>query len=566
MSDPQDQWSWELPDPPPPSRQPARRALAPNEDFRRAVAFTIAGTALPGLGLIAARRRIVGSVVLGLFVATVLALGIYAAADTQGFLANFVNPAQLRTLAVVLPAVAVVWVGIVVASHLSLRGAVTAAQRFTGGVLVGFLAFAVAAPMAVAARYSYDTATSVNAVFKSDKTTKSATRPTLQATQTAKGQPKPQDPWADKPRLNVLLLGGDAGRGREGTRTDTVILASIDTKTGDTTLFSLPRNTGRMPFPAGSPLRRYYPNGFTNGDGNSADYFLNAIYDTVPRQVPGNVLGETDNLGADALKLSVGAALGLQVDYYVLINLQGFSKMVDALGGVRLNVNTYIPMGGNTDLGIPPKEYLEPGPNQKLNGRKALWYARGRYGSDDFARMDRQRCVINAIIKQANPANMLSRYEDIAKAGKQIVFTDMPQEVLPLMVDLSLRAKNGNVRSIVFKHGVDGFLSPNPDFGGDAQAGEGRSRRGQGRHSLQHVDQEAGRRVDGRNQDHRERERGRHLRVRREGRRHRSTVSLSRVPFRGSWSGSRGRRPTAAAPRRPARGRSDPTGSADSPP
>ena len=114
--------------------------------------------------------------------------------------------------------------------------------------------------------------------------------------------------------------------------------------------------------------------------------------------------------------------------------------------------------------GIPPSEYIKPGPNKKLDGREALWYARGRYGSDDFARMDRQRCVINAIIKQANPANMLARYEDIAKAGKQIVITDMPQEVLPLMVDLSLRVKDGKVRSIVFKHGVSGFLSPNPNF------------------------------------------------------------------------------------------------------
>ena len=148
----------------------------------------------------------------------------------------------------------------------------------------------------------------------------------------------------------------------------------------------------------------------------------------------------------------------------MLINLQGFAKMINALGGITVNVNTYIPIGGNTDRGIPPTEYIKPGPNKKLDGREALWYARGRYGSDDFARMDRQRCVINAIIKQANPANMLARYEDIAKAGKQIVFTDMPQEVLPLMVDLSLRVKDGKVRSIVFKHGVSGFLSPNPDF------------------------------------------------------------------------------------------------------
>ena len=138
--------------------------------------------------------------------------------------------------------------------------------------------------------------------------------------------------------------------------------------------------------------------------------------------------------------------------------------MINALGGIKLNINTYIPIGGDTDRHIPPKEYLKPGPNQKLNGRSALWYARGRYGSDDFARMDRQRCVINAIIKQANPTNMLARYEDIVKAGKQLVYTDMPREVLPLMVDLSLRVKDGNVRSVVFKSGVAGFSSSNPNF------------------------------------------------------------------------------------------------------
>ena len=461
MSGERPEWNWDSSASSTEPAPEARRSLAPEDDFRRTVLFTVAGTALPGLGLIAARRRLVGSVILGLFAATLIALGIYAAVDLRGLLAQFLNPDVLRTLMIVLPIVAVVWVGVVVASHLSLRGRVSPAQRVSGGILVGFLAFAVAAPMAVAARYSYDTATSVSTVFKSEKNSKSATRPSLGATA---GQPKPEDPWADKPRLNILLLGGDAGPGRTGNRTDTIILASIDTKTGDTTLFSLPRNTGRMPFPSDSPLRKYYPYGFTNGDGNSADYFLNAMYDSVPRTVPKDILGPTDDLGADALKLSVGAATGLKVDYYVLINLQGFSKMINALGGVRLNINTYIPIGGDTDAGIPPKEYLKPGPNQKLNGRSALWYARGRYGSDDFARMDRQRCVINAIIKQANPTTMLSRYEDIVKAGQQIVFTDMPQEVLPLMVDLSLRVKDGNVRSIVFKHGVSGFYSPNPDF------------------------------------------------------------------------------------------------------
>ena len=462
QSPPPEWWTWQLPEQPP--ARP-RRSLQPEHDFRRTILFTVIGTAIPGLGLILAKRRIVGSVVLGLFATAILAFGLYAVVDRQGLLAYALNPTALTRLAVALIMLAVIWVGIVVASHLSLRGRrVTSAQRAAGGILVGFLAFAVAAPLAVAANYSYVTATSVSTVFKSEKKSKSATRPTLAATQTARGQPRPQNPWADKPRLNLLLLGGDAGPGRVGTRTDTIILASIDTETGDTTMFSLPRNTGRMPFPEDSPLHDRYPYGFTAGDGSNPEYFLNAMYQNLPNQVPRDVIGETDDLGADALKLSVGEALGLQVDYYMLINLQGFSKMINALGGIRVNVNTYIPIGGNTDKGIPPSEYIAPGPKKKLDGREALWYARGRYGSDDYARMDRQRCVINAIIKQANPANMLARYEDVAKAGKQIVFTDLPQEVLPLMVDLSLRVKDGNVRSIVFKNGVDGFISASPNF------------------------------------------------------------------------------------------------------
>jgi polyisoprenyl-teichoic acid--peptidoglycan teichoic acid transferase len=463
----QDRWSWQLPDESPvPARAALAAPVAPSLDrsFKRAVAYTIAGTAIPGLGLIAGRRRLIGSVILGIFTAAFLALGIYATFDRQDLLAHAVDPTTLRRGAIALVIIGLVWVAIIIASHLSLRDHPTRGQRVIGGVLVGVLAFAVAAPMAVAAHYSYVTASSVSAVFKRANETKSATVPTLEATQTAPGKPKPQDPWAGKPRLNVLLLGGDAGPGRIGTRTDTVILASINTKTGDTTLFSLPRNLTRMPFPKRSPLHDRYPYGFTSGDPSNAEYFLNAMYRNVPRSVSKDILGPTDNLGADVLKLSVGEALGLRVDYYVLINLEGFSKMINALGGIRLNINTYIPIGGDTDKHIPPKEWLKPGPNQKLSGRSALWYARGRYGSDDFARMDRQRCVINAIIKQANPKNMLARYEDVANAGKQLVYTDIPQEVLPLMVDLSLRVKDGNVRSVVFKSGVAGFSSSSPDF------------------------------------------------------------------------------------------------------
>ncbi len=454
---------WDLSDQPLSSSASGSTAAPhPQRRFRQTVLLTIAGTVVPGVGLIAARRHVAGLVVFGLFLTAIVALGIYAAFDRQALLALAVNPEVLRGIGVALVIVGLVWVGVVIATHLALRGRVSQAQRASGGILVGILAFAVAAPLAVASIYSYEQASLVGTVFKSEKESKSATRPTLNVT-TEPGEPTPEDPWADKPRLNILLLGGDADKNRIGTRTDTVILASINTATGNTTLFSLPRQTGRMPFPKDSPLHRYYPNGFTDGSG-SPEYFLNAMYRDLPLQVPKDVLGETDDLGADALKLSVGAALGVKVDYYVLINLRGFTKLINALGGIKVNVNTYIPIGGDSDSGVAPDEQISPGANKKLKGREALWFARGRYGSDDYARMERQRCVVNAIIRQANPANVFARYEDIAKAGKQIVKTDMPQEVLPLIVDLSLRVKDGNLRSIVFKNGVNGFSTVTPDW------------------------------------------------------------------------------------------------------
>jgi polyisoprenyl-teichoic acid--peptidoglycan teichoic acid transferase len=208
---PPEQWSWDTPDPPPQRR--AKRSPAREDDFRRTVLFTIAGTAIPGLGLIAARRQIIGSVILGLFATSILALGIYASVDRQALLGYAVDPEILRGIGVALVVIGMVWVGVVIATHLTLRGRVSAAQRATGGALVGILAFAVAAPLAVASRYSYEQASLVGTVFKSEKTSKSATRPTINPT-TEKGQPTPEDPWEGKPRLNILLLGGDADRGR----------------------------------------------------------------------------------------------------------------------------------------------------------------------------------------------------------------------------------------------------------------------------------------------------------------------------------------------------------------
>jgi anionic cell wall polymer biosynthesis LytR-Cps2A-Psr (LCP) family protein len=122
-----------------------------------------------------------------------------------------------------------------------------------------------------------------------------------------------------------------------------------------------------------------------------------------------------------------------------------------------------VAIGGQTDAGVPPQGYIEPGPNQHLDGFHALWYARGRYGADDYQRMSRQRCVVNAIIDEANPANLLRRYQALAAAGKQVVTTDIPQELLPAFVELALKAKDHRTKSVVFRSSDD-FNPGAPDY------------------------------------------------------------------------------------------------------
>ena len=262
-----------------------------------------------------------------------------------------------------------------------------------GNVLVAVLCLVMTYPVVTAARNALAQADLVSTVFDD---TESATTP--------EGRTK-ENPWAGTDRVNVLLLGGDGGEGRTGVRTDTVILVSMNTNTGKTVMFSLPRNMMNAQFPEDSPLHDEYPDGYT-GSEDPAYYMLNAIYGQVPVNYPG-ILGQSDNEGADAIKQAVSGSLGVPVDYYVLVNLEGFKEIVDAMGGITVNINEPVAINGNTDAGIPPTDYLDPGPDQHLDGFHALWFARGRYGSDDYARMDRQRCTVDAIIDAANPMTLV---------------------------------------------------------------------------------------------------------------------------------------------------------------
>ena len=441
------------------SRHRAYRARSTS----KAIGLTLISALIPGSGFVMGGRA-----KLGAFVMT-LSLGLLALAAYVGLthrdtiLTLAVDPRQLLIATAVIILLGFCWISVVVSSHKLLRPvSLTAAGRFAGSAFVGLLCFGIAVPTTVAAQTVMAQRDLVGSVFASEGNSKSATRPKVE---------DKQDPWANSPRLNILLLGADDGAGREGTRTDTVMVASIDTKTGDTALISLSRNFMRMPFPEDSPLHKFYPDGFWDpslGNVEQPEFYLDAMYRNIPAAHPG-VLGPSDNEGADVLKVSVGEAMGLDIDYYMQVNLKGFQSIVDALGGITVNINYRVPIGGDyrgpgTADDVLPKDYLQPGPNQKLNGYYALWFARGRYGLSDPSRQERQRCAINAIVSSANPATLVTKYQQIASASKQLLQTDIPQEILPAFIELGLKVKGAKVSNVDLDKEKNFPTGKNPDY------------------------------------------------------------------------------------------------------
>nr|WP_217270948.1 LCP family protein [Frigoribacterium sp. VKM Ac-2836] len=249
-------------------------------------------------------------------------------------------------------------------------------------------------------------------------------------------------------RYNIMLLGGDAGSDRTGLRPDSISVASIDAETGATTIVGIPRNLYDAPFVAGSPLYGDYPDGYDCGDDCLVS-FLYTYGEEHPDLYP-DAESKGSNPGVEAMRDAVEGITGLTVQYYALIDMQGFVDLIDALGGIQVDVQQRIPINGGVDRNGQPINvdgWIEPG-EQKLDGYHALWYARARHGTSDYDRMARQREVQQALLSQFQPATVLSKFQAVAAAGVQTVDTDIPQGALAAFVDLAVKAKSQQITSL----------------------------------------------------------------------------------------------------------------------
>jgi LCP family protein required for cell wall assembly len=237
---------------------------------------------------------------------------------------------------------------------------------------------------------------------------------------------EPARATGQRPWVTLLLIGSDAGPERTGNRTDTMIVVALERGTGRAAALGVPRNLVRVPLTgvARKTVKRF-------------PFPLNALYDWAnahPSLFPGG-----SDAGATALKQTVSNLLGIRIDYYAMVNLDGFVDMVDALGGVTILVKERLvdsltrPAWGETK----PRIDVVPGRTYHFSGRTALAYVRSRKTSSDYTRMARQRCFLSAVARQLDVETVLRHFGRLASIAKESVRTDIPLDRIPDLAQLA---------------------------------------------------------------------------------------------------------------------------------
>ena len=218
--------------------------------------------------------------------------------------------------------------------------------------------------------------------------------------------------WTRNEPVTLLLLGTDKRDGEEGpSRSDTIMLAMFDPEVKSVSLLSIPRD-----------LIVNVP-GYGEGRINTA-FFRGQAYDVAAG-------------GPGLAALTITYNFGVPVDYWATVDFQGFERIIDALGGVTVDVPDEI-----VDYEYPDANYgtmtvrFEPG-EQNLNGERALQYARTRHGSSDFERARRQQQIIRAALSKALSPQALPRLPRLVPALSDAIETNADPDMALALAGLA---------------------------------------------------------------------------------------------------------------------------------
>ena len=231
---------------------------------------------------------------------------------------------------------------------------------------------------------------------------------------------------------NILLLGGDTPLGTNDTRTDTMIIVSINQDGPTASMISLPRD-----------LYVYIP-------GKTMNRLNTALS-----------LG-----GVDLLKQTILYNFGIPVHYYARVDFQGFETAVDAIDGVDMAVSCRLQDWRLISPDLDPEDEdnweqfaLEPGIHH-MDGDTALWFARSRLSTNDFDRGRRQQQLLRALLNQGVDVGLITQFPSLWEAYNSNVETDMDIGRMLQLASLAPAIRQNGVQHLYLVRGIVAWEAP----------------------------------------------------------------------------------------------------------
>ena len=266
---------------------------------------------------------------------------------------------------------------------------------------------------------------------------------------------QPDYRWDGTDRISFLLLGIDSGVGREEALTDTILVVSVDPVAGTAVMVSVPRDTGFVPLPD----RSIYPDGVYPRKINE----LATEAGLSPARWCPDLPADATSCGLRTLQRAIGLYLGIPIQYYATVDLQGFVDLIDALGGVTLCLAG--PMldpeyGGPTWSGVGIEL---PGGCRHYDGQHALAYARIRKGwielpdgtretQNDFRRAERQQLLLLQLRRDMAQADLIFELPAILSAVGRTVETDFPRSLAGDLASLLPLVTGPDIERVVLSY------------------------------------------------------------------------------------------------------------------
>lgn len=234
-------------------------------------------------------------------------------------------------------------------------------------------------------------------------------------------------------RINMLVLGVDKRpqyefRDQDGYLTDVIMVATIDPVRKTVSLLSLPRDTaievhGPRGYTYENRINESYGLGVREGGGKPAD-------------------------GIEQLSTDLKANFGIEIDHYVILDFEGVAKLIDAVGGVEVDIPQDLAVGDwyYSDDDENGRWLSFPSGVNKLDGYNAVAFGRHREYDNDLKRVKRQQLIVTAAVSKVFQLGLLNNPFELWDAYSSTVKTDVPRSKMP-GYGLLLKDTNGRIKT-----------------------------------------------------------------------------------------------------------------------